>query len=116
MTPARSLLSRKLCGQSQPRHFREQEDEWDRWKTFRGANAIGSSHPYLGQSFLWSPNFPSHFYACQTKKICQIGAVRMITRLFSAALRGVEAQEVEVEVNAHGADKPTIIIVGKTFS
>ena len=36
----------------------------------------------------------------------------MITRLFSAALRGVEAQEVEVEVNAHGADKPVIVIVG----
>lgn len=36
----------------------------------------------------------------------------MITRLFSAALRGVEAQEVEVEVNARGADKPVIIIVG----
>jgi magnesium chelatase family protein len=38
----------------------------------------------------------------------------MITRLFSAALRGVEAQEVEVEVNARGADKPMVIIVGKT--
>ncbi len=36
----------------------------------------------------------------------------MITRLFSAALRGVEAREVEVEVNARGADKPMIIIVG----
>ena len=36
----------------------------------------------------------------------------MITRLFSAALRGVEAQEVEVEVNARGADKPQVIIVG----
>jgi len=36
----------------------------------------------------------------------------MITRLFSAALRGVEAQEVEVEVNAHGADRPMIVIVG----
>lgn len=36
----------------------------------------------------------------------------MITRLFSAALRGVDAQEVEVEVNARGADKPMIIIVG----
>ena len=36
----------------------------------------------------------------------------MITRLFSAALRGVEAQEVEVEVNARGADKPMVIIVG----
>lgn len=36
----------------------------------------------------------------------------MITRLYSAALRGVDAQEVEVEVNARGADKPMIIIVG----
>jgi len=36
----------------------------------------------------------------------------MITRLFSAALRGVDAQEVEVEVNARGADKPMVIIVG----
>jgi magnesium chelatase family protein len=36
----------------------------------------------------------------------------MITRLFSAALRGVDAQEVEVEVNARGSDKPMIIIVG----
>jgi hypothetical protein len=40
----------------------------------------------------------------------------MITRLFSAALRDVEAQEVEVEVNACGADKPMDIIVGKTCS
>ncbi len=40
----------------------------------------------------------------------------MITRLFSAALRGVDAQEVEVEVNARGADKPIVIIVGKTLS
>jgi magnesium chelatase family protein len=36
----------------------------------------------------------------------------MITRLFSAALRGVDAQEVEVEVNARGADKPQVVIVG----
>ncbi len=36
----------------------------------------------------------------------------MITRLFSATLRGVDAQEVEVEVNASGADKPIIVIVG----
>ena len=36
----------------------------------------------------------------------------MISRLFSAALRGIDAQEVEVEVNARGADKPMIIIVG----
>lgn len=36
----------------------------------------------------------------------------MITRLFSAALRGVDALEVEVEVNARGADKPMVIIVG----
>jgi magnesium chelatase family protein len=36
----------------------------------------------------------------------------MITRLFSATLRGIDAQEVEVEVNARGADKPTVIIVG----
>ncbi|MCP5534094.1 MAG: YifB family Mg chelatase-like AAA ATPase [Akkermansiaceae bacterium] len=36
----------------------------------------------------------------------------MIVRLFSAALRGVDAQEVEVEVNARGADKPQVIIVG----
>ena len=35
----------------------------------------------------------------------------MITRLFSAALRGVDAQEVEVEVNAHGADKPNILVI-----
>lgn len=36
----------------------------------------------------------------------------MITRLYSAALRGIEAREVEVEVNARGADKPMITIVG----
>jgi magnesium chelatase family protein len=36
----------------------------------------------------------------------------MITRLFSAALRGVDAQEVEVEVNARGSEKPVVIIVG----
>ena len=39
----------------------------------------------------------------------------MITRFFSATLRGVDAQEVEVEVNASGADRPIIIIVGKTL-
>ncbi len=36
----------------------------------------------------------------------------MIARLFSAALRGVDAQEVEVEVNARGSEKPQVIIVG----
>ena len=36
----------------------------------------------------------------------------MITRLYSAALRGVDAAEVEVEVNSSGADKPLILIVG----
>jgi len=36
----------------------------------------------------------------------------MISRLFSAALRGIDAQEVEVEVNARGSDKPLIVIVG----
>jgi magnesium chelatase family protein len=36
----------------------------------------------------------------------------MISRLFSAALRGVDAREVEVEVNVHGAEKPGVIIVG----
>jgi magnesium chelatase family protein len=36
----------------------------------------------------------------------------MITKLFSAALRGIEAREVEVEVNARGADKPQVVIVG----
>lgn len=40
--------------------------------------------------------------------------IRMITRMFSAVLRGVGAQEVEVEVNARGAVKPIVIIVGKT--
>ncbi|MFK7851436.1 MAG: magnesium chelatase domain-containing protein, partial [Akkermansiaceae bacterium] len=36
----------------------------------------------------------------------------MITKLYSAALRGVDAIEVEVEVNAHGAESPAVIIVG----
>lgn len=36
----------------------------------------------------------------------------MITRLFSAALRGVDALEVEVEVNARDSDKPLTLIVG----
>jgi magnesium chelatase family protein len=36
----------------------------------------------------------------------------MVTRLFSATLRGVDALEVEVEVNAHSAEKPGVIIVG----
>ncbi|MDP0491961.1 MAG: YifB family Mg chelatase-like AAA ATPase [Verrucomicrobiota bacterium JB023] len=36
----------------------------------------------------------------------------MITRLFSAALRGVDAVEVEVEVNGREAEKPTHILVG----
>ncbi|MFM2197729.1 MAG: hypothetical protein RLZZ505_1161 [Verrucomicrobiota bacterium] len=36
----------------------------------------------------------------------------MITKLYSAALRGVDAFEVEVEVNARGAETPAVIIVG----
>ncbi|MDA0768162.1 MAG: YifB family Mg chelatase-like AAA ATPase [Verrucomicrobia bacterium] len=36
----------------------------------------------------------------------------MITRIYSAALQGVEAREVEVEVNARHSDKPRTIIVG----
>jgi magnesium chelatase family protein len=36
----------------------------------------------------------------------------MIIRLFSAALRGIDAHEVEVEVNAYGSEKPLTIIVG----
>ena len=38
--------------------------------------------------------------------------VQMITRIYSAALRGVDAQEVEVEVNAWGSEKPQIYVVG----
>jgi hypothetical protein len=40
----------------------------------------------------------------------------MITKLYSAALRGVDAFEVEVEVNARNAENPGVIIVGKTLS
>jgi magnesium chelatase family protein len=36
----------------------------------------------------------------------------MITKLYSAALRGVDALEVEVEVNARGSETPCVIIVG----
>jgi magnesium chelatase family protein len=36
----------------------------------------------------------------------------MISRLYSAALRGVEALEVEVEVNVTGSQDPKVIIVG----
>ncbi|MFD2255215.1 YifB family Mg chelatase-like AAA ATPase [Luteolibacter algae] len=36
----------------------------------------------------------------------------MITKLYSAALRGVDAIEVEVEVNARGSETPGVIIVG----
>ncbi len=36
----------------------------------------------------------------------------MITRIYSAALQGVEAREVEVEVNARRSEKPRTIIVG----
>jgi magnesium chelatase family protein len=36
----------------------------------------------------------------------------MITRLFSAALRGVDAHEVEVDVNARESDNPLTLIVG----
>lgn len=42
-------------------------------------------------------------------------AVHMITQLFSAALRGIDAHEVEVEVNARESDKPQTFIVGKTL-
>ena len=36
----------------------------------------------------------------------------MIIKLYSAALRGIDAHEVEVEVNARGADRPAVTIVG----
>lgn len=36
----------------------------------------------------------------------------MITKFYSAALRGVDAFEVEVEVNVSGAETPSVIIVG----
>jgi len=36
----------------------------------------------------------------------------MITKFYSAALRGVDAFEVEVEVNARNAENPGVIIVG----
>ncbi|MGB0993568.1 MAG: YifB family Mg chelatase-like AAA ATPase [Akkermansiaceae bacterium] len=36
----------------------------------------------------------------------------MIVRLYSSALLGVEGIEVEVEVSAHGAEKPAINVVG----
>lgn len=36
----------------------------------------------------------------------------MITKLYSAALHGVDALEVEVEVNARRAETPSVIIVG----
>jgi magnesium chelatase family protein len=36
----------------------------------------------------------------------------MITKLYSAALRGVDALEVEVEVNARNSETPGVIIVG----
>ncbi len=48
-------------------------------------------------------------------EISHRSGVLMITRQFSAALRGTDAQEVEVEVNARGADKPVVVIVGKTL-
>ncbi len=52
------------------------------------------------------------FLLVRFQEIPQTFDVRMITRLFSAALRGVDALEVEVEVNARGSDKPLIVIVG----
>ncbi|BCX48516.1 magnesium chelatase family protein [Haloferula helveola] len=36
----------------------------------------------------------------------------MISRLYSAALRGVEALEVEVEVNVRNSETPTVVVVG----
>lgn len=36
----------------------------------------------------------------------------MISRLYSAALRGVDAIEVEVEVNVRNSDEPRIVVVG----
>jgi magnesium chelatase family protein len=36
----------------------------------------------------------------------------MISRLYSAALRGVDAVEVEVEVNIHQSDNPGVMVVG----
>ena len=40
------------------------------------------------------------------------GPVQMITKLYSAALRGVDALEVEVEVNTRNSETPGVIIVG----
>lgn len=40
------------------------------------------------------------------------GFVQMISKLYSAALRGVDAMEVEVEVNARNSESPGVIIVG----
>ncbi len=42
----------------------------------------------------------------------QCFSVHMITNLYSAALRGVDALEVEVEVNVRGSEKPMVVIVG----
>ncbi|MFM2242443.1 MAG: hypothetical protein RLZ97_1298, partial [Verrucomicrobiota bacterium] len=36
----------------------------------------------------------------------------MISRLYSATLRGVDAIEVEVEVNVYGSEEPRTVIVG----
>ena len=36
----------------------------------------------------------------------------MISRVYSAALRGVDAVEVEVEVNVSGSESPAVIVVG----
>lgn len=70
-----------------------------------------AAEPDVAATPVGSEKFPS-FRLALVGENRQNAAVHMITRLFSAALRGVEAQEVEVEVNAHGADKPMIVIVG----
>lgn len=61
---------------------------------------------------LQAGEFPTNLHLPGRVENVESEYVRMITRLFSAALRGVDAQEVEVEVNARGADKPQVIIVG----
>ena len=55
---------------------------------------------------------PARTFSVTNRMLFFYTHVYMITRLFSAAVQGVEAVEVEVEVNARKSENPKTVIVG----
>ena len=76
----------------------------DRWIGLSSAESVGSPRGRGRES--------ASFLLVTVCRPFHGRGVRMITRLYSAALRGVDALEVEVEVNVRGSEKPLVIVVG----